>query len=73
MSESNEVLSQKRPVELRAAPGGTDAARVPILFILVRMAAILLITALVIARFLVAFGVDEFKAHWPRGRTPHTE
>jgi hypothetical protein len=86
MSEYNEVLSQKRPIERRAAPSGVsapamaakvpyggDAAEVPIVFILVRTAAILLIAALVIARLIVAFGVEEFKAHWPRGRMPHIE
>jgi hypothetical protein len=86
MPASNEVLSQNRSVELQAAPSGRplpaveakvpyggDAAQVPILLNLVTMAAILLIAALVIARFIVAFGIDEFKAHLPRGRMPHAK
>jgi hypothetical protein len=81
MSETNQVPSRKRAVERRevatrasfpAAEAkvlyGEDAPEVPILFIAVRMAAILLIAALVIARFIVAFGIEEFEAHWPRGR-----
>jgi hypothetical protein len=66
MSESTKVLAQKRAVELRDAVS-------QILFILVRMAVILLVAAFVIARLIVAFAVLEFKAHWPRGRMSHTQ
>jgi hypothetical protein len=61
-----EVLPQKRPV-------GEDAAEVPILLILVRMAVIVLIAAFVIGRLIVAFTVEGLKAHWPRGRMSHTQ
>jgi hypothetical protein len=86
MSESYEVLSRKHPVDLRDAPTGTsfpaveaqvqngeEAQEVQIFFILARMAAILLIAALVIAYFIVTFGVEELKALWPRGRISHPE
>jgi|HubBroStandDraft_5_1064220.scaffolds.fasta_scaffold158475_2 hypothetical protein len=65
MLEATEVLPPKRRVELRDAPSQVE---VPILFILARAAVIVLIAVLVIGRLIVAFGVEEFKALWPRGR-----
>jgi hypothetical protein len=86
MSESYEVLSQKRPVDLGDAPTGAsfpaveaqvqcgeEAQEVQIFFILARAAAIVLIAALVIGYFIVTFGVAELKALWPRGHISHTE
>ena len=72
MSEGYEILSRKHPLDLRVAPTG-EAQEVQIFFILARMAAILLIIALVIAYFIVTFGVAELKALWPRGRISHTQ
>jgi hypothetical protein len=86
MSGITEVLSHNRSVELRGASSGAsfqpveakaqpgdDAAVVQILFTLVMMTAILLIAVFVIGRLIVAFAVDEFEAHWPRGRISHPE
>jgi hypothetical protein len=79
MSEGYEILSRKHPLDLRDAPtgasfpvlgaqvqNGDEAQGVQIFFILARMAAILLIAALVIAYFIVTFGVAELKALWQR-------
>jgi hypothetical protein len=84
MSDSTEVLSQKRPVELRGAPGeasfaaveagvqpAEDAQKVPILFSLVRKAVLLLLAIFVVTYIIVAFCVEEAKALWPRGRMSH--
>jgi hypothetical protein len=57
MSESTEVLSQRRE----------DAQEVPILFRLARRAAILVLAVLVIAYVIVTFAVGEAKALWSRG------
>jgi hypothetical protein len=86
MSERIEIRSQNNRFDLRDPPGGAlvsavvsevppgeDAQEPSILFILARTAAVLLIAALIFAYFVVAIGVAEFKAHWPRGRRPHTE
>jgi hypothetical protein len=70
MFANTEVLPRKRPIELSDA---STRASFPILFVLARMAAILLIASLVIACLIVAFGVAELKALWPRPRISHLE
>ena len=57
MSERTQIITPKRSVELR------DAAS-EVAFTLVRTALILLVAALVLSRLIVAFAVEEFKAHW---------
>jgi len=57
MSERTQIITPKRSVELRDAVS-------EVAFTLVRTAVILLVAALVLSRLIVAFAVEEFKAHW---------
>jgi hypothetical protein len=52
---------------------GEDGWGIPIFFVVARIGAIVLIAAFVIARCLVAIGIEEAKSLWPRRRVSRTE
>jgi hypothetical protein len=54
-------------------PQRGDANKVPMLFALARRVAAVLLVALLIAYFIVAFCVDEYRTIWPRGETSSTK
>jgi hypothetical protein len=80
MSELTIDLAQKRRVGQTDAPTTSsilavkttppypeDAQKVPMLLTLVRIAAAVVLVALLITYFIVAFCVDEYRLIWTRG------
>jgi hypothetical protein len=52
--------------------GMSRTNEVPLLFTLARVAAAVLIVSLVVAYFIVALGIEEYKAIWTRAHTSHS-
>jgi hypothetical protein len=79
-------ITPKRPAGRHDAPSGAsfpavgaevqyreDAPEVPIFFTSVRMIAAVFLVALLVAYFIIALGVDEYKAIWTRANTSQTQ